>query len=210
VAAIENRRAAVFPLVVDATAEAKFFEGVYAIDFDQKLVAWKAEGERLGYRYKECDEGGDHRHCWYRADRTRAFECVLATYGPTFTWYDQGGWNELRREWGSTRAFPTWWRWYRPGGSSQIRAESTDGAVDRRPHEWLWWDEAERLARYERDDNGDGIPDVFDARAPVAGDHEEDWQPLDLDRSWAVHPELIPEECRIPDQPDRRVPLRKR
>lgn len=209
VAGIEKQWAAAFPWVVDRDAEAKFYEGERSTDPAEKLAAWKALGEKLGYRHEEREEGGCRHSCWYRPDKTRAFECVMAEYGPTFTWYDASGWNELRREWGSARAFPTWWRWYRPGGSSQIRAEGSDGSPEKRPTEWLWWDKADRLVRYEQDDNGDGIPDAFDGKLPADGDHEEEWQPLDLDRSWAVHPELIPEECRIPDQPDRRVPVLK-
>ena len=33
---------------------------------------------------------------------------------------------------------------------------------------------------------------------------------LELADSWAVNPELIPEESRIPDQPGLRVPVRKK
>src|SRR5439155_26388156 len=56
----------------------------------------------------------------------------------------------------------------------------------------------------ERDDNGDGIPDWYGT-----GSNDKGRRLRALDQSWAIYPELIPVESRIPDQPDRRVPLRK-
>jgi hypothetical protein len=187
---------------VDRDAETKFFEGQYSTDPAAKLAAWKALGEKLGYRCEEREAGEGRRTCWYRPDRTRVFEYA----DRNFTWYDESGRNELRGEVAGKS-----WHWYRPGGSSLIRSEFSWGEDDKRPHEWFWGDKAERLVRRELDDNADGIPDLFDGKlpAPATDDHEEEWRPLEMDRSWAVHPELIPPECRIEDQPDRRVPVRK-
>jgi hypothetical protein len=35
-------------------------------------------------------------------------------------------------------------------------------------------------------------------------------KPLKVEDSWAINPKLIPEESRISDQPDLRVPIRRK
>ena len=73
------------------------------------------------------------------------------------------------------------------------------------PIVWEWLDENQNEVRSERDTNGDGLPDRYgkmdSPRTPLL--------PLSVDLSWAVHPELIPESLRVPDQESRRVPIRR-
>jgi hypothetical protein len=65
------------------------------------------------------------------------------------------------------------------------------------PIDWTFYDREGKGFRSEKDTNGDGIPDTVNDR------------PLAVQDSWAIHPELIPKECTLPELGGRRVPVRR-
>jgi hypothetical protein len=199
---LDRRRAAVFVWEVDPQAEKMLYRDDFSRDPKAKLAAWKASARKLGLRY-QYDSGSNH-HRWYRPDGTLARE-AYAGDGPqkpaVFIWRHKDGQSELRSE-NSGNLTIHRWRWCRPGTTYNIRYET--GNSSGRPDHWSWYDRNGKLIRSEWDSNGDGVPDR------VAEDPEgKASNPLRVEQSWAVHPRLIPNECRIPDQPERRVPLRR-
>jgi len=56
----------------------------------------------------------------------------------------------------------------------------------------------------EWDDNSDGIPDWVSLNG-----NDEERKRVVIQESWAINPKFIPEESQIPDQKERRVPIRK-
>ena len=199
---LDRRRAAVFVWEVDPAAEKKLYRDDFSRDAKAKLAAWKASGKKLGLRYQH--EPGTHRHRWYRPDGTLARE-AYAGHGrsvpTTFIWRHKDGKSEFRSENGGNLTI-TSWRWCRPGTTHNIRYETGDSSGH--PSHWSWYDTKGKLVRSEWDSNGDGVPDRFAEDPEGKVD-----KPLRVEQSWAVHPRLIPKECRIPDQPERRVPLRR-
>jgi hypothetical protein len=200
----EKRRAEVFVWEVDPEAEAKFFQGDYATDPRAKLEAWMKSGKKLGYKLTVTDrESGSPTYTWYRPDGTVAR--VARTYGKRawphdFFWNHPDGETEFRDEY--CPGTVSTWRWSRPGTSYNIRYETCGS--NERPASWTWYDKDGKQIRHEWDDNGDGIPDWVSR-----GREDKTRKRLAIKDSWAVNPKLIPAESRIPDQPDRRVPLRK-
>jgi len=203
----ERRRARVLVWEVDREAEKQFFQGDYARDMKTKLDSWLVSGKELGYRL-EVTSSGSSTYWWYRVDGTLARYANLHD----FRWYGRGGRDDPRRgEGGGTETHH--WSWSRPDRGTRRDKEKTKGRVGGdgttirfetgAPNSWSWCSKEGAQVRHEWDDNGDGVPDWVSV-GPKGKD-----QVLSLDKSWAVHPELIPQECRIPDQPDRRVPLRK-
>jgi len=204
----EKRNAEVFPWEVDTKEEQKLYEGDFSLDAKAKLDAWLASGKQLGYEldFQEEKPGFTSRHwTWYGKDGTVAREAYanagkLPNY---FIWRHKDGQGELRRE-TMGRYVTRTWRWCRAGTGVNIRYE-TSNTDDQRPDGWCWCDKTGKFIRKEWDDNGDGIPDwTAEERDAKEG------QPLKLEESWAVHPDLIPEGSRIPDQLDRRVPIKRR
>ena len=195
----EKRRARIFVWEVDTQAEKKFFQNDHDRSMKTKLESWLASGKKMGYRLEIVkDSAGSNNYSWYRADGTlarNAHSFGKSDFPHTFLWYHTDGKQRIRDEWGGDHT--NCWRWCRPDNGANIRYETGN------PSTWTWYDKNGNEIRQEGDDNGDGIPDWFSSGRK--GKHQD----LPLDKSWAVHPELIPEECRIPDQPDRRVPIRK-
>jgi hypothetical protein len=201
------RLAEVFPWEVDLAELAKLEAGDYETNAVRKLKAWIESGQKLGYRYQH--EDGANDWSWYGPDgrlvrRASRYEGDGAPVA--FEWFHPGG-GELRSEhFGYRTGELQTRRWCRATGEN-IRYET--------PGTWCWYGADGRPVRQEWDDNGDGLPDwyvtaadgiahVFDRKAM------EKRRPLKLADSWAVHPELIPEDSRVSDQPDLRIPIRRR
>lgn len=202
---IEERRAKVFVWEVDPDAEKKFYQGDYALDPKRKLESWLATGRKLGYRLKvEKHQAEGPSYYWYGPDGSlarHAYSNAGEQLPGNFIWYHKGNWQQFRYE-SYQNGHVNWRRWSRPNKSSNIRYETVDASG--RPIQWTWYDGEGKVIRREWDDNGDGIPDlVATTRTGKVG------RPLPLKESWAVHPELIPKDSRVPDQPDRCVLLRR-
>jgi hypothetical protein len=202
----EERKAEVFPWEVDPEEEKKLYEGEFTRDRKAKLELWKEAGKKHSWRMKiETFTGGGIRYAWFGADGKYIREAGPSradALPDSFIWRHPDGIHEYRREeYHNVTGHLQWLRWERPDGGN-IRFETfnaEDHAVS-----WGWSDKDGKSGRAELDENDDGIPDVF-----LTGNRDKGRHPLPLEKSWAVHPELIPPECRIPDQPDRCVPLRK-
>jgi hypothetical protein len=198
---LQRRWIEVFPWEVNARAEQHFFQGEFSRDLKVKLESWRVVARQEELRL-EVDEPAT-RYRWYRPDGTLAREAYGGTGRPMldhFIWYDATGRNPVREEWTGADGI-TAWRWRQPGKTSNDNIRYETANADGRPHSWTWWDRQGKAVRHEWDDNGDGVPDLVGS--------DKDGRPLRLEESWAVHPRLIPEESRIPDQPQRHVPLRK-
>lgn len=205
----EKRMGEVLPWEVDQKELAKLHQGDFAVDAKAKLKAWIESGKVLGYTYHHKE--GSNEWYWYRPNGTTA---RLASRGATngqdglpveFFWYHEDGFSELRKEtFGYRTGKLTSRRWCQLKNTFNIRYESSGT--------WCWYGRDGKPVRQEWDDNGDGIPDwyvtkednidhVFDRNAM------EKRKPLKIEESWAINPRMIPEESRIPDQPDLRVPI---
>lgn len=211
IAYFERRRAAVFVWEVDAELEEKLSQGLNSADFDVKLQAMLHWGKQQGYRLDHSPAQGEQtpRWSWYlgnqlmvEAYHDRGFEGEDGR-PCNFIFYSLDG-NRQRDE----RGWPSlqWIRWYRQNGT-MVRLEG--GSIQNgawRPTTWCWYDKKEKAVRSEWDDNGDGIPDAY-----REGDFykEEPRLSLSLRQSWAVLPELIPEDFRLKDQAKRCVPIRR-
>jgi hypothetical protein len=195
-----------FPWEVDRAELARLTAGDFETNAGRKLAAWVASGEALGYTCRH--EPGSIEWKWYDNNGRLAREALCSPQAggaATFNWYRATG-DPLREEWfDHPTGELTARRWGGPGGN--VRYE-TRGS-------WCWYDRAGKAARLEWDDNGDGIPDWYVAAADGlehCADRRamEKRRPLTVPASWAVHPELIPPESRVPDQPGLRVPVRRR
>lgn len=207
---IEKRWPEVFEWEIDPEAEKKLTEGDFSHDGQEKLAAWIASGEKLGYRLVKESTSIETDHKWYRKDGTLAREAFSYPDGPySFIWYHVDGDSELRSE-GTGKHRISSWRWCRKRPVLNIRSESSTGlSGPLRPDHWVWCNALGKVVREEWNDNGQGIPNRVSSGTPPFNRMPEDAKPLKMDDSWAVHPELIPEESRISDQPNRRVPIRK-
>jgi len=209
---VEKRMAEVFPWEIDQKELAKFHQADYAFDAKARLEAWIESGKRLGYTYKH-KEGSNAWH-WYRPNGKLARFADHGGYDDIppifFTWYDEDGISEVRKDSIFITDFGksvTSNEWYRPKEKVKIRHESTSS--------WYWYDKNGKAIRTEWDDNGDGIPDWYltkedDVEGAYYRDDKEKRKPLKLEESWAINPKLIPEESRISDQPELRVPIRRK
>ena len=188
---------------IDQKELAKFQRGDYDLDAKAKLEAWIESGKKLGYTYTHKEGSSDWY--WYRPDGKMA---RYASHGGNrdippvwFIWYREDGVSQLRKDFilisdlGKSETSSVW---FRANGKTKIRDESTNY--------WYWYDKNGKAVRNEWDDNGDGIPDWY----LTTEDDAEKRKLLKIEDSWAINPKLIPEECRISDQPDLRVPIRRK
>lgn len=200
---VDARWRAVVGWEVDPAAFDKLFAGREAADPDEKFRAYSEWGKDQGLQLYQ-----GHGHWeWYRGE-TR----VAQAYGngderpANFILSDGAGRSVREHMGGGPRSYSI--RWNRADGSS-TRFESWERDGDRGPWRatgWGWSGPGGRGGRSEKDTNGDGIPDeVWES----VGGKEPAPAPLAVERSWAVHPELIPADMRIADRPDRRLPVRK-
>jgi hypothetical protein len=196
---------------VDADKQKAQSQGMGSGDLDARLRAMLRWGVQQGYRLDHQPARGDQtpRWTWFLGEKMmaeayhdRGFKGA-AGKPSNFIFYrpdgqrlrDDGGWPSVQMI-----------RWYRPDGT-MVRSEHGSQDGDRwKPTGWSWYDKDGKAVRTEFDTNGDGVPDrvlsgEFFARAPTTT--------LAVERSWAVHPELIPVELRTADDPSRRLPLRK-
>jgi hypothetical protein len=172
------------------------------------MLRW---GEQQGYRldHSPAMDKETPRWSWYQGDKLvaeayhdRGFKGSEGKPS-SFILYRSDG-TRLRDETGWPSLDMV--RWYRPDGT-MVRYES--GSLHKeswRPTTWGWYTKEGKAVRSEWDTNGDGVPDTYREGAFYERDPG---LPLAVERSWAVHPELIPQEFSIPGQSDRRVPLRK-
>jgi hypothetical protein len=211
VAHFEKRMIEVFPWEVDQMELAKLHEGDFSIDAKTKLEAWIESGTKFGYRYEHA-EGSNHWF-WYRANGKLARSASRgAKDGPPrwFVWHHEDGNSEARSEeifHSRNGELLISRNWYQPSSKIRIRHDSTNS--------WYWYEKNGKGVRTEWDDNGDGIPDWYmtdeeNVQNAFYKDDKTNRKPLKLEDSWAINPKLIPEESRISDQPDLRVPIRRK
>jgi hypothetical protein len=197
----------VFPWEVDRAELTKLEAGDYETNAARKLKAWIESGQALGYTYQHADGADDWS--WYGPDGRMVRRASRSSGGVdpvVFEWFHPTGGELRKEEYGYRSGELQTRRWCRATGEN-IRYETRDT--------WCWYGPDGRPVRQEWDDNGDGLPDwyvtaadgiahVFDRNAL------EKRRSLKLADSWAVHPELIPEDSRVSDQPDLRIPIRRR
>ncbi len=208
----ERQRASVFVWEIDDKAR-KQLQGVDSPDFAEKLKAWKKWGEaeslKLDYRLPDANSSPHWR--WHDAKGKLVTEVMTGETGADakphqFHVLHANG-NPLREEWGDTHLQSV--RWQTPE-LKNIRYD-TGCMVNGRwqGSSWTWWNQKEKTVRVERDDNDDGIPDWV-KEGPADKDSKDlKVERLTIEKSWAINPELIPKECRVPDQAARRVPIRR-
>jgi hypothetical protein len=209
---VEKRWREVVVWEVDPEKEKVQYQGIDSGDFNVKLKALLRWGEKHGYQLQHRPASGEATPRWEwlhegklmaEAYHDRGFKgdegspCYFLLYRPDGTRLrDEGGWPSLDTV-----------RWYRPDGKTMVRCEH--GSMRQqswRPTTWCWYGKDGKAVRSEWDTNGDGVPDRYRDDEFYKKDPG---LPLAVERSWAVHPELIPEEMSIPGQAERRVPLRK-
>jgi hypothetical protein len=221
IAFYDKRMMEVFPWEIDQKELAKAQMGDFAINAKTKLDAWIASGKKLGY---DCGHKDDAYLSWNWPNGKKARSALRDDYnGPTlkFVWYQENGLDISREERFDSKTDNLVERsWYRPAPNNKKSRSEAIGW-------WCWWywyDKDGRCVRAEWDDNGDGIPDRYLTKEDDIVQFREEKlyemptqkrliakrKALKLEDSWAVNPKLIPEECRVPDEPDRRVPIRKR
>jgi hypothetical protein len=197
---LERRWNEVVVWEVDLERERKEYQGIRSPDFDVKLNAMLRWGEQRRYRLQHwpAQKQADRRWYWYDGDRVMAE--VMGTY---CIFYRHDGRTRLRDETGMSLQMI---RWYRTDGT-MVRLEMGNAVSGTwQPTTWCWYDKNQEGIRTEWDTNGDGVPDAFRKDAF----HERGPRlPLAVKDSWAVRPELIPEAFRVPEEPERRVALRK-
>lgn len=207
----KERRREVYEWEVDEEAESELYQGDHSPDFKEKLASWIETGKKFGYRMVAEPEMGDARPEWRWYDKDgilvrqarhdRGFKGKEALPSEFIYYYrngkqarDEGGWPHVDR---------LLWRRQNAG---LIRTESAAMTRGRwRPYSWSWYNSSGEWIRSEIDENGDGIPELLKTPATA----KEGGKPLLTRNAWAAHPELIPEECRIADQKERRVPVRR-
>jgi hypothetical protein len=207
----EQRMVEVYPWEIDQKELAKFHEGDFAVDAKVKLEAWIESGKKLGYDYRHKE--GSNNWYWYRPDGKLARRASGARNdGPPdwFICYHEDGVSNLRKEESfrsTTGELLTYRQWYQPKNPFRIRVESASA--------WCWYGKDGKAIHAEWDDNGDGIPDWYMTkednleRGFYFGEQKKG-KPLKIENSWAINPKLIPEESRISDQPELRVPIRRK
>ncbi|WP_020474965.1 hypothetical protein [Zavarzinella formosa] len=208
IAHAEARLAEVFPWEVDREELAKINTGDYQANAADNLQAWIASGPDLKLTYQHQEGSG----LWRWHDETghlvREITEGKKTSGPDlFTIYHPN--REISRIdiFSFRKGKLMSRRWLRKDGSGIFRLEDDDS--------WCWWGKNGDIIRLEWDDNGDGIPDWYlteDDKPKDMCDREakKKKKPLAIEGSWAIDPKLIPEECQLIDQPDLRVPVRKK
>lgn len=211
----ELQRAKAFVWEIDEAKAAKQFQGADDTDFARKIDGWIQWGKKEGLKleYQPATEMSNQRWNWRDANG----KLVAAAFHdrghrgaeakPTqFTRYHSNG-NPAREEFGTNHLESM--RWQTPDGKN-IRYD-TGFMMERRwqGHTWTWWNYADKTIHVELDDNNDGIPDWVKT-GPIDKDYKElKPERLSVERSWAIHPDLIPNECRVPEQESRRVLIRK-
>jgi hypothetical protein len=199
----EARRRAVFEWEIDEKEEGKLYQGEDSPDLKVKLAAWMKAGERAGFRFVAEPETEHTRPEWkwygpgnrlvWQARHDRGFKGAEALASEFIRFYPNG--NPARKDGGWPEIYATWW--YREDGTP-VRCEGGSRQRGRwRPTDWTFYDKDGKAFRSEKDTNGDGIPDTVHDR------------PLAVKNSWAIHPELIPKECTLPELGGRRVPVRR-
>ncbi|MBI4567641.1 MAG: hypothetical protein HY719_04505 [Planctomycetes bacterium] len=198
---------------VDEPRQRAQFQDVESGDFILKAHAMMVWGASHGYRLRNtaAGSGGLPHWAWYDGERMVAealceFTNRRSDWIPSrFVFYRENGTpaREYRGRWNCSCS--AWWR--REDGEV-VRSES--GPVQFgvwRPTSWSWRTPAPGRFRVEEDTNGDGVPDAL---AEPAGDFADAVrQPLPVEKSWAIHPKLIPDEGRVPEQEARALPIRK-
>ncbi|MDY3560164.1 hypothetical protein R5W23_001389 [Gemmata sp. JC673] len=198
---------------IDPVRAGELARGLDTLDPAEKLKATAEWAEKQGMRLNthSTSPKGDTLRRWYRGGKVLVeVQCDGDGHGNegaphTFTLYRANG-SRLRHESAGPHT-PSEVTWYR-ADDSPLRSELRH--TDRVPGceaTWCWFVDG-RVVRLEKDTNGDGIPDELTER-PGGKEGEVPGQPLVIEKSWAVHPELIPADLRLPDQTDRRVPVRR-
>ncbi len=205
---LDSRLKAVFPYEVDRAEVANIETGDFSADPAERLRSWTASGSALGYTLREeVSPEGRKDWKWYGADDRRPAREASRGLGdgpPTyFKWLHPNG-GERRSEGFDATGVLVCRRWCQDD-TRNIRYETGVS--------WCWYGLDGKVVRFEWDDNGDGLPDLYvtaEDGIRHTGDEEamKKRKELRLTESWAVNPALIPEECRIPDQPGLRVPVR--
>ncbi len=202
----QARRLEVFPWEVDGAELAKLESGDFAADSTFKLLAWVKSGKDLGYTYEHAAESGT----WTWRDSSGKLVRKVASASQSripyeFVWFHPDG-QELRKETFQYRTDELQSRrWCRADTGATIRYETRDA--------WSWCDKDGKVIRLEWDDNSDGIPDWYrtvEDGIDSTSDRTAKRHPLKPAESWAVDQKLIPEVSRISDQPDLRIPVRRK
>jgi hypothetical protein len=207
----EVRRQKVFQWEIDPEEEKKLLRGFDSPHFEKKLTAWLEWGKQNSLRLKYLPPEGEETPEWSWYD-SKGRLVAKAYHGrgykgsegkpSDFNLYHPNG-RPAREEHGWPDLDMV--RWQRPDGKN-IRVDGgsvVDGTW--RASSWCWYDRDGKEMRVEEDDNGDGIPDWVSQF--VSG--EANRQRLAVEKSWAIHPELIPKECSVQGQEHNRVPIRK-
>jgi len=204
---------------IDTDVRRTQFQGIDSGDFKEKLDALAELGKASGWRLekKPATEMTSEIWNWTKGDalmgefhhgrgiRRDKLHCTLFVRYFDDGWEREEGWPSLRHvRW--QRGTHENGRW--KDGGQKVRDEY--GVLENgqwRPEIWIWYDK-DGAVRSEWDANGDGVPETY-----LPGDHFSRKGAatfaLPVEQSWAIHPELIPPECRIPGQDARRVPIRR-
>ena len=196
---------------VDLEQQRKQFQGMNSGDAAQRLQGLLEWGNQRGYRMEQTFNpagGGEPHWRWYDGRRLVAEAMqTLGVRGPgakpsSVVFYLSDGLTVRDDRY---EPYTSMIRWSRPD-TTLVRGEHGEWEKEGwRPTSWAWNDKNNKPLRYETDTNGDGLPDRFtDPTRPA-----DSSAPLRVEQSWAVHPELIAEESRIPDQESRSVPIRR-
>ena len=200
---------------IDTEKEKAASQGLDSGDYGVKFHAMLRWGQQKGYtlEYEPAGNGEPASWRWFHEGVCLVEATAEATpmrggldeelLPKDFVFYRPDG-TCLRAD--TTSPWQTSIFWYWPSGKRARweRGNLHDGAW--RALEWSWYDTHGEIVRSEADSNGDGVPDVHGTSELF--NHPPDL-PLTVDRSWAVHPELVPENLRVPGQAERRVSLRR-
>jgi hypothetical protein len=212
---VEQRRAKVFVWEVDPDQSLEQYQETDALVFDQKIDAWIAWGKKEGLQltHHVATETANSRWEWHdksgklvaAAFHDRGYRGAEAK--PTqFARYHPNG-TPCREEFGLGSLESI--RWQTPEGKN-IRYDSgrvVEGVW--RGLGWTWWNHSDGAVRIEFDDNDDGIPDWVKQGSAEKEGKELKSERLTVEKSWAIHPDLIPKECRVPGQEVRQLHIRK-
>ncbi len=209
----DKKMVEVFPWEVDRQEQAKLHQGDFAVGAKFKMETWIELGKKLGFIYKR-EEGSDEWYL-YRSNGKpvcKAYRELRDGLPCCFIWYYEDGVSELREveircsESGQILYCREQWRQSKNGRT--IREEISYG----NSITWTWYAKNGEPVREEWDDNGDGIPDWYKTKQDFVSKKEERElrNLLNIEDSWAINSKLVPEESRISDHPDLRVPIRKK
>jgi len=217
---VEHRMAQVFPYEVDVEAMRKLYSGEESLDVRERLRAWIAAGERLGLTLKKTTspDNATVSYSWLRPDRSLARKASApggrkGSEVPPSRFYlyhhnAPGKFSQKKRRVVMLDKHSRLWWWYRPDGTN-IQCHSWQGSAFPFPSAWSWSKGEYSTIRYEWDGNRDGLPDwvatEFDENEEMKGR-----KVLNLNESWAIHPELVPEIARIPGDFQPRLIVRRR